>query len=43
LKKEGYNINEINDPVFDLIPESSEYIPLTYEIYEGITKGKYMF
>jgi citronellyl-CoA synthetase len=43
LKKEGYNINEINDPVFVLLPESSEYISLTKEIYEGVTKGKYMF
>ncbi|TFG21706.1 MAG: long-chain-acyl-CoA synthetase [Promethearchaeota archaeon] len=43
LKKEGYNINEIDDPVFVLLPESSEYIPLTKEIYEGIIKGNYLF
>ncbi len=43
LKKDGYNINELNDPVYVILPESSEYIPLTREIYEGINKGKYLF
>ncbi|MFX1340683.1 MAG: long-chain-acyl-CoA synthetase [Promethearchaeota archaeon] len=43
LKNEGYNINEFNDPIYVLLPESSEYIPLTREIYEGINKGKFLF
>ncbi len=43
LKKEGYNINELNDPIFVLLPGSSEYILLTEEIYQGISEGKYPF
>jgi len=43
LKKQEYNINEINDEVFVLLPNSTEYVPLTEEIYQGITEGKYMF
>jgi citronellyl-CoA synthetase len=43
LKKEGFNIDEIKNPIFILLPESSEYVPLTKEIYKGITKGKYKF
>ena len=37
------NIDEIKDPIFVLLPESSEYIPLTKEIYKGISEGKYRF
>ncbi|MFX1572497.1 MAG: long-chain-acyl-CoA synthetase [Promethearchaeota archaeon] len=43
LKKEGYNIKEINDPLYVLLPNSSEYIPLTEDIFQGITAGKYQF
>jgi citronellyl-CoA synthetase len=43
LKNEGYNIDEIKDPIFVLLPESLEYIPLTKEIYKGISEGKYRF
>jgi len=43
LKKEGFNINELNDPLFVLLPESSEYVPLTKEIYQAISEGKYRF
>ena len=43
LKKEGYNPNELNDPLFILLPESSEYVPLTKKIYQEITEGKYRF
>ncbi|MFX1530879.1 MAG: long-chain-acyl-CoA synthetase [Promethearchaeota archaeon] len=43
LKKEGYNINVINDSVFVLLPYNSEYIPLTKEIYQEILEGKYQF
>ncbi|MBA7679009.1 2-succinylbenzoate--CoA ligase [subsurface metagenome] len=43
LKKEGYNINELNDSVFVLLPKSTEYVPLTKEIYQGILEGKYLF
>ena len=43
LKKEGYNIYEINDEIYLLLPNSSEYIPLNEEIYQGISEGKYLF
>ena len=43
LKQEGYSLNEIEDPIYVLLPGSSKYIPLTEEIYEGIITGKYRF
>jgi citronellyl-CoA synthetase len=43
LKAEGFNINEINDPVFVLLPNSSEFVSLTKEIYKEISAGKYLF
>ena len=43
LKKEGYNINEVKDEIYVLLPNSSEYVPLTIEIYNDIEEGKYRF
>lgn len=43
LKKEGYNINEINNTSYVLLPNSDEYVPITKEIYHGILEGKYQF
>ena len=43
LKKQGFNINEVNDDLFVLLPKSSEYVPLIKEIYHGISEGKYLF
>jgi len=43
LKKEGYNINEINDDIFVLLPNSSEYTSLTKEIYQEILEGNSLF
>ena len=43
LKSQGFNINAVDDPLFVLLPESSEYVPLTKEIYENISQGKYRF
>ena len=43
LKKEGYNINEINDTLYSLLPNSDEYVLLTKDIYNGILEGKYQF
>ncbi len=43
LKKEGYNIIDIREPTFVLLPGSSEYVTLTKEIYDGISDGKYRF
>jgi acyl-CoA synthetase (AMP-forming)/AMP-acid ligase II len=43
LKQDGYNVNEIEDPIYILLPKSSKYEPLTKEIYEGILAGKYRY
>jgi citronellyl-CoA synthetase len=43
LKQEGYNINEIDDPIYVLLPKSSKYVPLTKDIYDGIIAGKYRY
>ena len=43
FKKEGFNINEVNDEIFVLLPKSSEYVSLTKEIYQEILEGKYPF
>jgi len=43
FKKEGFNINEVNDEIFVLLPHSSEYVSLTKEIYQEILEGKYSF
>ena len=43
LKKEGYNINEVNDHLFVLLPNNSEYVPIIKEIYNGILESKYQF
>ncbi len=43
LKQEGYNVNEIEDLIFILLPRTSKYVPLTKEIYDGIMAGKYKY
>ncbi|MHA2182241.1 MAG: AMP-binding protein, partial [Promethearchaeota archaeon] len=43
FKKEGFNINEVNDNIFVLLPKSSEYVSLTKEIYQEILVGTYPF
>ncbi|MBY8984491.1 MAG: hypothetical protein KGD65_05475 [Candidatus Lokiarchaeota archaeon] len=43
LKQEGYNVNEIEEPIYILLPRSSKYVPLTKEIYEGVIAGKYRY
>ncbi|MFX1311638.1 MAG: long-chain-acyl-CoA synthetase, partial [Promethearchaeota archaeon] len=43
LKKEGYNVNEISDPLHVLLPNSPGYVPLTENIFRGINEGKYLF
>jgi citronellyl-CoA synthetase len=43
LKKEGFNLEKIGDPLFVLLPDESEYKPLTQEIYENIQNQKYNF
>jgi citronellyl-CoA synthetase len=43
LKKESFNIENINDPLYVMLPSNSEYVPLTREIYENIQNGHYKF
>jgi len=43
MKNEGYNIKAIKEPLFVLLPERSEYVPLSTEIYQEISEGKYRF
>jgi citronellyl-CoA synthetase len=43
LKKEEYNLNEIEDDIFVLLPDNSEYVLLSKEIYNGILEGRYLF
>jgi len=43
LKKEGFNIDEVKDDIFVLLPNSSKYIPMTKDIYHEILEGKYPF
>jgi len=43
LKKESFNLEIIDDPLYILLPNSSGYEPLTQEIYRGILESKYNF
>jgi acyl-CoA synthetase (AMP-forming)/AMP-acid ligase II len=43
LKNEGFDPDVVSDPVYVLLPEESEYKPLTGEIYAEIQQGKYRF
>lgn len=43
LKKEGFDLENIGDPLFILLPDESEYTPLTKEIYKNIQNRKYQF
>ena len=43
LKKEGFNIENIEDRLYIMLPHESEYVPLTKEIYENIHNGQYKF
>lgn len=43
IKNEGYDRNKLNDPLYVLLPSSSEYVSLTPEIYDGIIKGIYRY
>ena len=43
LKKEGFDINQVQEPLFVLLPETSVYQPLTAEIYVKIMAGGYRF
>ena len=43
MKKESFDISKTSDPIYVLLPGSSEYTPLTGEIYNNIINRKYKF
>ena len=43
LKKESFNFEKIDEPMYVLLPGESEYVPLIKEIYENIQNQKYEF
>lgn len=43
MKKESFDIEKIDDPIYILLPDSKEYVPLSEIIYENIGKGVYRF
>jgi citronellyl-CoA synthetase len=43
LKKESFKLEEIEDPLYILLPNSSGYEKMTKEIYTGILNSKYSF
>ena len=43
LKSEGFDIENVNDPLYVMLPEQPEYTPLTREIYDNIQNQKYKF
>jgi len=43
LKKEGFDLANIEDPLYVVLPGESEYTPLTKEIYENIQNQEYKF
>ncbi|MHA2010259.1 MAG: long-chain-acyl-CoA synthetase [Promethearchaeota archaeon] len=43
LKKESFNFESTEDPLYVMLPGESEYTPLTKGIYENIQSGLYKF
>ncbi len=43
LKKEGFDLEMIDDPLYVMLPSKAEYVPLTKEIYDNILNGQYKF
>jgi citronellyl-CoA synthetase len=43
MKKEGYNPNEFEDPVFVMLPGRVSLIPLSKDIFKRIKNGEYKF
>ena len=43
LKAAGFDIENITDPIYVMLPNELEYQPLTKEIYENILNQKYKF
>ena len=43
LKRDGFDIENISDPLYVMLPGQSEYTPLTREIYDNILNQKSKF
>jgi len=43
IKEEGYDPNTLDDLLYVLLPGSSEYVSLTPEVFEEISKGSYRY
>ena len=43
VKKQGFNINQVDDPLFVLLPNKKTYTELTAEIYSNILNNQYRF
>ncbi len=43
LKKDGFDLEKIDDQMYVLLPNESEFTPLTQEIYENIQNRIYKF
>jgi citronellyl-CoA synthetase len=43
LKKEGFDLEKVEDPLYIMLPQESEYISLTRDIYKNIQNGVYKF
>jgi len=43
LKQENIDLEKIDDALYIMLPNESEYVPLTNEIYENIQNGQYKF
>jgi len=43
LKKEGFDLSQVSDPIYVCLPGTKEYAPLTEEVYQNIIKGDYRF
>jgi acyl-CoA synthetase (AMP-forming)/AMP-acid ligase II len=43
LRDDAFDPNKISDKLFGLLPGTTEYVPLTKELYEEIMEGKYRY
>jgi len=43
VKKQGFNINQVADPLFVLLPNEKTYRELTTDIYSNILNNQYRF
>jgi hypothetical protein len=43
LREEGFNPNKVDESLYVLLPDNTEYEPLTKGLYNDILSGKYRF